>query len=170
MRADAFLAGSHQMDRQQPFMQGDMAILEDRLNRNGELLFAALALPQTLLSFADALPGPDHLDHLLFGLLFADDAACLADDATVRADRTFRSAHGFEVFSRLVFVLTVRFEDGTDFVLARYVGLLLHAPNIRLFRRVCQVNNYRIIATFMNFTDWGWDSEQNCVLFLGCSL
>ena len=64
-----------------------------------------------LLSFADALASAQHLDHLLFGLLFADDAIRFTYNTTVRADRTVRPAHCFEIFSRLVFIGEVRFKD-----------------------------------------------------------
>src|ERR1044072_2236985 len=113
-----------------------MRILEDGSNSDGKLLFAALALPQALLSLADALASAKHLDHLFFGFLFADDAASLTDYATVRANRTFRPAHLFEVLAGFILILKVRFEDRSGFAFSGLFGPLFHAP-ILLNRRRC---------------------------------
>ena len=44
--AHALLAGTEQVIGKQPFAQGDMAICEDRSDRDSERLPASLALPK----------------------------------------------------------------------------------------------------------------------------
>jgi len=59
MGANPLLGRTEKMDSQQPLVQGNVAILEDRVNGNGELLFAVLALPHAGADgpFAVRLPG-----------------------------------------------------------------------------------------------------------------
>ena len=85
-----------------------MAVRKNSIDGYGKLLLAALALPQTFLSLADALAGAQHFDNLLFGLFFANDAASFAYKTALRTDRAIGPTHGFEVFTRFVFVLKVR--------------------------------------------------------------
>ena len=47
MGAHALLAGTEKVIGQQPFAQGDVAVCEDRPNRDGKLLPAPAALPYT---------------------------------------------------------------------------------------------------------------------------
>src|SRR5882672_11223355 len=44
MSAHPLLGRTEKMDSQQPFVQGNMAILENRIDRNSELLLTILAL------------------------------------------------------------------------------------------------------------------------------
>src|SRR5258706_11021275 len=59
MGTHPLLGRTEKMDSQQPFVQGNMAILEDRVYGDSELLFAILALPHSRTdgSFAGRLRG-----------------------------------------------------------------------------------------------------------------
>jgi len=79
-----------------------MGILENSIDRNGELLFAAPALPDTLLSLANALFGRNHLLDLFKRLFSASQLVRLANYATAGTNRTIRPAHRFK-YSRAAF-------------------------------------------------------------------
>jgi hypothetical protein len=95
-RADAFLAGRHQLHGLQPDVQLDLAALEHRPNRYGELLAAILALVKS---------GTMRLAFQLV-MIFRDRAA-------MRAYRTVRPAHILKPLAGYVGVFKVRLvEDG----------------------------------------------------------
>ena len=53
MCADAFLAGTHQLRREQPLVQWDLGTLEQRADRHRELRTARIAEPQSVASALD---------------------------------------------------------------------------------------------------------------------
>src|SRR5215207_5114517 len=100
------------MDAEQPLVKRDVAIFKDALDRDGELLAASGARPQTLARFADALScGLYGFD--FFRRLFLDvDTVGFTHEAAMRADNAVRPTHIFKVLTRLIFVGEVRFKDG----------------------------------------------------------
>src|SRR5258708_4287436 len=96
---DALLARAHQVPSYEPEAQRDMAVLEDRSERDRELLAAFRALEQ---AFAD-----------LLGLVRLDSVeAVLAAVAAMRADRTLRPAHRFQVSPRIFLGAKLRHDLG----------------------------------------------------------
>ena len=73
--AHALFAGTQQMIGKQPFAQGNVAVSEDRADRDGKLTPAPAALPYTLANML-----------ALLGRLWLQ-AVSVAHFATVRADR-----------------------------------------------------------------------------------
>src|SRR6266404_2908994 len=92
-----------------------MGILENSIDRNSELLFAAPALPDALLGFANALFGRDHFLDLFKSLFRAAQPVSLANYATTGTNSTIRPAHRFKVFAGSIFICKPRFEDRTRF-------------------------------------------------------
>jgi len=99
MSANTLLAGTKKMERHQPLVQRDVAVLEDRSNGDTELLSAGPAVEQARPSVA-------------LCALLAGQSRGFVQDAAVRADRTVRPALRFEVFPCLISVLKMRFEKG----------------------------------------------------------
>ena len=52
VRTHALLAGTEKVNRHKPLVQGNVAVLKDRADSDGELLTASFALPD---AFADAV-------------------------------------------------------------------------------------------------------------------
>lgn len=97
MRADALLAGGHQVEAQHPLRQRDLAALHDAADRHRERLLAVVAVDQ---AFAVRLAGE------------ARDVR----RAAVRADRAIRPAKAFEMGAGRILVVEnrVREIDGHD--------------------------------------------------------
>src|SRR5579863_2688978 len=99
--AHTLLAGTEQMERQEPPVEWDVAVFHDRADRHRELLPAACALPE-------ALPA------MTFGLLVFEigfEFIGFADYAAVRTDRTIGPAFRFEKLAGFVGILKVRGDD-----------------------------------------------------------
>src|SRR5258708_7225777 len=92
-----------------------MGILENSVDRNSKLLFAAPALPDALLSLANALLGRNHLLDLFQSLFRSPKLVRLANYATAGTNSTIRPAHRLKVFAGSIFVGKSRFEDRTRF-------------------------------------------------------
>jgi len=75
------------MKRHHPFMQGNMAILEDRSDRDGELLSARRALDDLTLSLGRWEP------------------VNLSQDSAVRAERAIRPSQFFQILARRVLIV-----------------------------------------------------------------
>jgi hypothetical protein len=86
MRADAFLAGGHQMCGKQPFVQRNMRFLIERAHDCRERLLAGAA-------FIEAR-----------ARAFAMQLGCFVYSAAMRANRTIRPAHFFEMRAGGVFI------------------------------------------------------------------
>src|SRR6185437_8673535 len=97
MGAHAFLAGTQQMKGEKPFIQGNVAVLKDRPDRDGELFMATAAL-------VDALSG------VRLGAFLRLKLGCLTDHAAMRANDAVRPALRFQIFTGLVSVGKVRGE------------------------------------------------------------
>ena len=95
VRAHALLAGAEQMKRQEPLAEWDVAVSEDRADRDGELLTASSTLPH---ASADVLA--------LLGRLRLQ-AIRIVQFATVRADRAFRPTLRFQKFAGFIFIAEV---------------------------------------------------------------
>src|SRR5690348_6186271 len=89
MSAHALLARAEKVEREQPLVQGDMAIFEDRANGHGELLTASRALPD---ASTDVL--------ILFGSLRGEPIGII-NLAAMRTYRAIGPAEAFKVFPRL---------------------------------------------------------------------
>ena len=89
MGAHALLAGTKQVVGQQPFAQGDVAVCEDRSDRDSERLPASLALPET---------GASALTLQLVGF---------ADHSTMGTDRAIRPADSLKELPRFVLIAEI---------------------------------------------------------------
>lgn len=93
MGAETLFAGIEQAERQQPLVQGDFTVLEDRADRHSEGFGALVALVNA----------------------GAGGLACQLRDAvqgaTARADRAMRPVQGFKVFAGLVGIAIDRIGD-----------------------------------------------------------
>lgn len=106
MSGDAFLAGAHQMNSQEPFVKRYMAILKDGLDCDRELLTASGTLPESLARLTDSLAcGLDFLK----GLFLRGNLVGFAHQTTVRADNAVRPAHLLKVLSGLIFICEMGF-------------------------------------------------------------
>src|SRR5579863_2812989 len=87
MGADALLAGAEKVIGQQPFAQGNVAVLEDRPNRHRELLAASRTLP--------------HAGAHVLALLGSGrgEPVGVIHFAAMWADRTIRPAELFDILS-----------------------------------------------------------------------
>ena len=97
VRAHSLLAGTQVMKRHQPFVQGNVAVLEQGSNGHAELLVARPTVEQ-------AAP------RVGLGALLDLQARRFAQDAAMRTNGAFWPTSGFEVFPRFVRVLKVGFE------------------------------------------------------------
>src|SRR5579872_1446762 len=95
MGTHSLLAGAQQMESIEPLVQWNVAVLENRADRNAELFPTRLALP-------DALASMGFLAY--FRLQFRG----FADHTAMWTHRTIGPALRFEVFARLVRILEVR--------------------------------------------------------------
>ena len=102
MGRNAFLAAGHEMKRQHPLAQADVATLHDRSDRDGELAATRTAVEQPVLS----------------GLAF--HAVDVLDIAAMRAVRAIGPAQGFKVFTGLGFVVKDRIGKVEIHGLSRY--------------------------------------------------
>src|SRR5580698_9420975 len=87
--AHALFAGAKQVIGQQPFAQGDMAVCEDRSDRDSERLPASLALPEA---------GASALALQLVGF---------ANHSTMGADRAIRPADSLKELPRFVLIAEI---------------------------------------------------------------
>ena len=87
MRADSFLAGTHQSDSLQPDIQFDMTILKDRPDRDSKLVFDLVltAILASIDTWTDWFLGT-FLSHYL----------CNAKASATRARHAVRPAEGFK--------------------------------------------------------------------------
>lgn len=90
VRADPLLARRHEMRREQPFVERNMARLVNRADRHSELLAAVVAVVK-----AGAMRA--------LGALYRRDA--VAHHAAMRAHGTIRPAHALKVAARLLGIL-----------------------------------------------------------------
>src|SRR3546814_521025 len=96
MRAHALLGGAEQMIGEQPFMQGNLAALEHRSNRDAVLLAAIVALDHAVADRA-------------FGVSFGRTTTLgweplRTERATMRADRTIGPTQSFKMLAGLILV------------------------------------------------------------------
>src|SRR5215469_10578986 len=90
------------MDCEQPFMELDFAIGENRIHRDGELLAASITLVD---AFAHGLVrGGLSNQSIMLAVLRLHQAA-------MRTDRTVRPIEAFEVFTCSIFVLVLWSND-----------------------------------------------------------
>jgi hypothetical protein len=82
------------MERHQPLVQRNMAILEDRSNGHAELLPAGPTVKQTA-------------PRMGFRTFLEGQANGITDHAAVRAKRAIRPAFRFQIFTRFVVILKV---------------------------------------------------------------
>ena len=80
------------MKRQQPLAQGDLAVLEDRANGNGELLTASAALPHAGANVGIFLAG------------LRSEFVSFAIHSAMRANRGGRPAQFLQILPRLVLI------------------------------------------------------------------
>ena len=87
--AHALLAGTKQVIGQQPFAQGDMAVCEDRSDRDSKRLPASLTFPEA---------GASALALQLVGF---------ADHSTMGTDRAIRPADSLKELTRFVLIAEI---------------------------------------------------------------
>src|SRR5438034_2556570 len=93
MRAHAFFTGTEQMNRKQPFVQGNVSILKHSSDCYGELLTASGTLPQS----------PTCV--LVFLRRATVQLVCVVNFSAMRAHRTIRPAQTLQEFTRLFFIV-----------------------------------------------------------------
>ena len=123
--AHAFFARTKQVERHEPLVQGNVAVLEYGPDGHAELLTAGPTVKQ-----AGSRVAPWHLPRRFRRVASSSDAA-------VRANGAVRPTLGFKVFSRFIRVLKVRFEK------CRF-----HTTIMRRVVLICQVYNPEDFAGF----------------------
>ena len=91
MSGHALFAGAHQVSAPEPFMQGNVGVLEHGAHGDTELLTASVAFP-------------DALANWFLGIGASSEFASVVDFSTVRTNRAIGPANGFEEIACLIFV------------------------------------------------------------------